>query len=57
MQIQKLPCFIHADFFFKANNLVKSQQVMKIFKGVNQGTGYYQFMKETEFENLMLLSL
>ena len=23
----------------------------------NQGTGYYQFMRKTEFKNLMLLSL
>ena len=31
MEIQKLSCFIHADFFYKANNSVKSKQMMKIF--------------------------
>jgi len=31
MEIQKLPCFIHSDFFLKANNSVKSQQMMKLF--------------------------
>ena len=46
MEIKELPCFIHADFFLKANNSVKSQQMMKIFLGVYQGTGYYQFMKK-----------
>jgi len=55
-EIQKYPCIetwrfknFHVlftqMFFLKANNSVKSQQMMKIFKGVNQGTGYYQFIK------------
>ena len=34
----------------KANNSVKSQGMMKIFEGVNQGTAYYQFMKKTRLQ-------
>jgi len=30
--------------------MVKSQQMMKIFQGENQGTGYYQFMGKAEFK-------
>jgi len=37
--------------------MVKSQQMMKIFQGENQGTGYYQFMGKAEFKNFMVLSL
>ena len=49
-EIQKYPCIeswrfknfgvLYTQIFFKkANNLVKSQQMMKTFLGVNQGTG------------------
>ena len=50
MQIQKYPRIetwrfknfrvLYTKIFLKANYSVKSQQMMKIFQGVNQGTGY-----------------
>ena len=39
------------------NISVKTKIFSKIFKGVNLGSRYYGFMKNPDFENLMLLSL
>ena len=44
-------------FTLKAYKSAEKQQMSEIFKDVNQGTRYYRFMKKTEVENLMLLSL
>jgi hypothetical protein len=42
---------------FNLNNSAKSEVNSKIVKGVNQGPKWFRFMKKTEVENLMLLSL
>ena len=42
----KTSVFYTHRFFFKANNSVNSQQMRKIFNGVNQGTMFYRFMKK-----------
>ena len=39
------------------NISAKTKIFSKIFKGVNLGSRYYEFMKKPDFENLMLLSL
>ena len=44
-------------YTLKAYNSAKKKQMTEIFSDVNQGTRYYRFMKKTEVENLMLLSL